>query len=485
LFLSKNYAVLKPYLPEKLISSLQGIRGFHEKDFVEVHQSQLQITSIRINPKKLVNGWQPATGITPVPWSSAGYYLSERPSFTLDPLFHSGCYYVQEASGMFLEQAIKQTTDLSKPLRVLDLCAAPGGKSTLIQSLLSADSLLVSNEVIKSRVNVLAENLIKWGAANVVITSNDPMEFSSMENYFDLIIIDAPCSGSGLFRRDPALVAEWSEEQVERCSLRQQRIIANVWPALKQNGKMIYSTCSYSKQENEDILDWMGDKFAVGSLQLSVESDWGIINTKSSKNGFYGYRFYPDQLKGEGFFIAALIKNEGGHFSYPKIKKQNIEILNHAEKGRVDSWLIKNKDSFCFFKHLEQVHAFPESCIQDMSFLQKFLYLKKAGILLGKIQQKELTPNHELAVSLIINPELIALHLSKEEAIRYLRREDLDIIPEQKGWLLVQFENHNLGWIKNLQNRMNNYYPMEWRILKKSIHTELKIRKDLGPPEIN
>jgi NOL1/NOP2/fmu family ribosome biogenesis protein len=309
--------------------------------------------------------------------------------------------------------------------------------------------------------------MIKWGAVNIVITNNDPGDFSSLENYFDLIIIDAPCSGSGLFRRDPALVSEWSEEQVERCSLRQQRIISNVWPALKQNGKLIYSTCSFSKQENEDILDWMGDQFKVSSIPLTTNDDWHITKTNSAQNGFYGYRFYPDLLKGEGFFIAAMVKNEGGHFSYPKIKKQSVERLSNSEKGWIDPWIAKDTEPSCFFRHKEQVHLFPESCMQDMTFLQNYLYLKKAGVLIGKTQQKELTPNHELALCLNINPGLAAVNLSRDEAIRYLRREDINLSPEQKGWLLVKFENQNLGWIKNLQNRINNYYPMEWRILKR------------------
>ena len=181
----------------------------------------------------------------------------QRPSFTFDPLFHAGTYYVQEASSMFLEQALKQSVDLSQPLRVLDLCAAPGGKSTLLQSLLNKESLLVSNDVIKSRAAILEENIVKWGAANVVVTNNDPAHFARLENYFDAIVIDAPCSGSGLFRRDPEAINEWSENNVQLCSQRQQRIVADVWPALKQNGILIYSTCSYSAEEDEAILDWM------------------------------------------------------------------------------------------------------------------------------------------------------------------------------------------------------------------------------------
>ena len=184
-------------------------------------------------PVQLLNSLQ---SITAIPWTDCGYYLESRPSFTFDPLFHAGCYYVQEASSMFLEQALKQTVDLSKPIKILDLCASPGGKSTHIQSLISKDSLLVSNDVIRSRANVLKDNIIKWGCENVVVTNNDPKDFAKLENYFDVIVVDAPCSGSGLFRRDPTAIEEWSENNVQLCSQRQQRILADVWPTLKKDG---------------------------------------------------------------------------------------------------------------------------------------------------------------------------------------------------------------------------------------------------------
>jgi len=243
-------------LPEKLLRSLEGIEGFDKEAFEKVHQSGEQVTSIRINPLKLSNVRHETsmkdfthdsrlTVHDRVPWSQYGYYLDQRPSFTFDPLFHAGCYYVQEASSMFLEEALKQTVDLSQPLKVLDLAAAPGGKSTHIQSLISKDSLLVSNDVIRSRSKILKDNTIKWGGDNVVVTNNDPKDFARLENYFDVIVVDAPCSGSGLIRRDPEALGEWSENNVQLCSQRQRRILADVWPSLKKEGVLIYSTCSY------------------------------------------------------------------------------------------------------------------------------------------------------------------------------------------------------------------------------------------------
>ena len=259
-------------LPEPLIQSLQNVKGFNEDAFKAVHQSGGQITSVRSNPEKIFNIQHSIFNaqLEKVLWSSNGYYLFERPSFTLDPLFHAGAYYVQEASSMFLEEVLKQTVDLTRPLRVLDLCAAPGGKSTLIQSVISKDSLLVSNEVIKTRVNILAENIAKWGAPNVIVTNNDPSDFKRLPGYFDVIVVDAPCSGSGLFRKDPNAINEWSENNVALCAQRQQRSLADILPSLKEGGVLIYSTCSYSQSEDEDISNWLQKEYSFFNLQSSI-----------------------------------------------------------------------------------------------------------------------------------------------------------------------------------------------------------------------
>src|SRR6187402_2422850 len=256
-------------IPQALLNSLESANGFNEEAFIKVHESGEQITSIRTNPAK-----QSEIKIqkSKIGWSDYGYYLETRPSFTFDPLFHAGSYYVQEASSMFLEQALKQTVDLSRSLKVLDLCAAPGGKSTHLLSLISKESLLVSNEVIRARANILTDNIVKWGCSNVIVTNNDPRDFQRLENYFDVIVVDAPCSGSGLFRRDPEAIDEWSEQNVALCSQRQQRILADVLPALKNGGVLIYSTCSYSKEEDELICKWLRDELSIENCQLSIDN---------------------------------------------------------------------------------------------------------------------------------------------------------------------------------------------------------------------
>ena len=459
-------------LPKTLLASLQTVKGFDEATFVKLHESGKQITSIRQNPNKAFN-YQLSivnSSLAKVPWSSHGYYLPERPSFTSDPLFHAGAYYVQEASSMFLEEAIRQSCDLSQPLRVLDLCAAPGGKSTLIQSIISENSLLVSNEVIKTRVTILAENISKWGAANVVVTNNDPKDFQRLQYYFDLIVVDAPCSGSGLFRKDPEAITEWSLNNVELCSQRQERILADILPALKPGGILIYSTCSYSQAEDEKIADWLISNHPVSSIQYHLKKDWGIIETNSPVHNAFGYRFYPDKLKGEGFFIAAFKKQASEAVD---IKKQSFNKTNHKPQLLSKTALEKmrpyfsNMDELSLIKWQEEVLAIPSSMLDDVFLLQSVLYLKKAGVKIGSMIRDELIPDHEFALSLLVADTIPSIDVDKETALQYLRRQDIRIETQLKGWTLIKFQQTTLGWIKILPNRINNYYPKGWRILNK------------------
>ena len=314
-------------LPNALINSLQNAKGFSKEAFEQQHVSSVKVTSLRTNPFK----WQqtslslishPIPLSSPVPWCTTGFYLSERPSFTLDPLFHAGCYYVQEASSMFIEQLIKTVypDHATTKYKVLDLCAAPGGKTTHLSALFP-ESLIVANEVIKTRAGVLTENAVKWGKENVVVTSNEAADFKALQGYFDMIVTDAPCSGSGLFRKDPDAITEWSLQNVALCSKRQQRIIQDSWKALKENGIFIYSTCSYSVEENEAVLDWMAEAFEVETIPVPGATGWGIVETVSDRKNMYGYRFYPDKIKGEGFFIACIRKKEAASEQIPKPKK--------------------------------------------------------------------------------------------------------------------------------------------------------------------
>jgi 16S rRNA C967 or C1407 C5-methylase (RsmB/RsmF family)/NOL1/NOP2/fmu family ribosome biogenesis protein len=451
-------------LPEKLLKSLQGLPGFDKEEFVNVHNSKEQITSIRFNPSKELYQ-EPFENSNRVPWSTHGHYLQQRPFFTFDPFLHGGAYYVQEASSMFLEQAINQTIDLSQPLKVLDLCSAPGGKSTLIQSLISEDSLVVCNEVIKSRANIVDENLTKWGGANVVLTNNDPRDFSRLEGFFDMIVVDAPCSGSGLFRRDADAISEWSEQNVAHCSHRQQRILSDVYPALKKDGILIYSTCSYSKEENEEISDWLMDNFQVINLPLLLDSDWGVVSTISKKKQAQGYRFYPHKVKGEGFFISCFKKMDGRVDKIKAPRKTGLQNVSKQEAGIISPWLKENVPVE-LWKNGEMIFAFPSLFHDMLQLLADNLYLRKAGIGIGKIAGKELIPDHSLALSGIVSNKIVGLSLKLPDALQYLRKEEVRSESSSRGWAIVLYEDIRLGWVKILPNRINNYYPKEWRILK-------------------
>ncbi len=462
-------------IPISLIDSLMGTQGFDKEAFEKVHLSGEQNTSIRFNNRKSVNSSNifpignnnEAVVISPVLWNVNGCYLSERPSFTADPLFHGGAYYVQEASSMFLEEAVMQSIELAEPIRVLDLCAAPGGKSTLLQSLISDKSILVSNEVIKSRVTILSENITKWGADNVIVTNNDPKDFQRLPGYFDLIVVDAPCSGSGLFRKDPKAINEWSEQNVELCSQRQQRILADILPALKPGGTLIYSTCSYSPAEDEEICDWLISNCALSAIQFQLKSAWNIIETKAPLSNANGYRFYPDKLKGEGFFIAAFRKeNSAETDSRPLSAKGKSERLTSKETEVVKPWLSK-VDDFFFIKQHDEVIAIPLHMENDLAIFQSALYIKKAGVKLGVIIRNELIPAHELALSNIINPLISAIEVDKATALQYLRKQEISLSSNAKGWILITYLQIRLGWVKVLPNRINNYYPKDWRIINK------------------
>jgi 16S rRNA C967 or C1407 C5-methylase (RsmB/RsmF family)/NOL1/NOP2/fmu family ribosome biogenesis protein len=451
---------------------LGGLPGFDEESFVQVHTSGERVTSLRINPAKLqdsalqekvLQSLSPAP-LTPVPWSQYGFYLPQRPSFTFDPFFHGGAYYVQEASSMFVEFAVRQTCNLEQPLKVLDLCAAPGGKSTLLQAIISPDSLLVSNEVIRARAGLLADNISRWGAANVVVTNNDPRDMARLTGFFDVMVVDAPCSGSGLFRRDPEAVAEWSPENVTLCSQRQQRILADAWPALKENGILIYSTCSYSREEDEAILDWLSAELDADNIPLAVPAAWNIITTVSDKRNCEGYRFYPDKVKGEGFFMACFRKRSGDAWQ-PRKQKDTLPALAKKDREKLHPW-ISNVDQLFCMDHQGEVILLPEAITPFVAVLQQQLYLRKAGVKAGQLAAKELVPDHQLAMSRLLAPQVQKVALTRDQALLYLRKEDPALQLTAKGWALMEYENMPLGWAKILPNRINNYYPKELRILK-------------------
>jgi 16S rRNA C967 or C1407 C5-methylase (RsmB/RsmF family)/NOL1/NOP2/fmu family ribosome biogenesis protein len=445
--------------PANFLDSLNNEPGFDRANFVEAHQNNESPTSIRANPfkKTLIktNGQ--------VPWCAEGYYLDTRPSFTFDPLFHAGSYYVQEASSMFIAYILQHIKN-DEPVKILDLCAAPGGKSTLINSAMTPDDLLVANEIIKTRVPILADNLSRWGTANTIATNNDPKDFNRLTGFFDIILVDAPCSGSGMFRKDPAAMNEWSENNVSLCHQRQERILADIYPALAEDGYLIYSTCSYSHQENEDILDWLCTEFELETVRIPINKEWGIVETQSPEQNAWGYRFYPGQVKGEGLFASCLRKKEssGNLLSFKNNRNQKVD---NNEFELVKAY-INDPAAYYFSKVNDDWLAINIQHKESLNLLQHHLYLKKSGVRIGKLAGRDLIPDHELALSTIVNKNaVLQTELDYDNAILYLRRENFTVDTNDKGWSLMTFNGLALGWAKLLPNRINNYYPKELRIL--------------------
>ena len=443
-------------LPEKFIAQMQHILGAEYPAFVESLE-QKPPTAIRINTKKNLDlSTLFGKDLSPVKWNIDGFYLPQRPVFTLDPAFHAGAYYVQEASSMFVAEAIKQTVDLAKPLKIMDLCAAPGGKSTLLASLLNDKSLLVANEVIKSRIGALKENLEKWGYPNYLVSNHDPEEMIDLEGFFDVVLTDAPCSGEGLFRKDPKASKEWSENSVQLCSARQKRILQAAAMLVAPNGFLCYSTCTYNEKENEQNALWLTQAADFEEVKLTIPAEWGIVERT------YGYQFFPHKLVGEGFYFAIFRKTRGdkqearGRIKFNRVSQKKVDVLK--------KWLEK-PDNFEFFEKPEgSIIAIPANLTNEYATIFRVLQKRSSGLEIGQFKGDDFIPSHDLALSTAIASELPAIELSKEDALKFLKRENFTVEHRANGWLLARYEGLNLGFMKVIGDRINNYLPKEWRI---------------------
>ena len=445
-------------------------------------------TSIRLNPFKC----PPGTNISEekeahiVPWCpTTGRYLSERRNFTFDPLLHAGLYYVQEASSMFIDLAIRQY--VHEPVRMLDLCAAPGGKSTAVRAALPEGSLLFSNEPMRTRSQILAENIQKFGHPDVIVTNNYPRDYKKSKLLFDVILTDVPCSGEGMFRKDEGAIKEWSTSNVTNCWQLQREIVGDIWNCLKPGGILIYSTCTYNAHEDEENVMWIKEHLGAEILPLKIEESWNITgsllhpedNGESAENTPYYidkgmYHFIPGKTKGEGLFLTVLRKDGTSEETEKKIKDKKNKKNKDAQKGKTSlnlpsNWL-KSQDEWYIQNTGTDINAIGTKWESIWKEAVKNLKVIHAGVKLGTIKGKDLIPDPSLALSLALNKAAFPqVELSYDEAIKYLRKEAIVLpVPSPRGYVLVTYRNEPLGWVKNLGNRGNNLYPQEWKI--KSTH---------------
>jgi len=469
-------------LPSDFITRTRTLLG--EAQFEKLYEALQHDTpvSIRLNRNKCQSVPPESTS---VPWCETGYYLNTRPTFTFDPLFHAGSYYVQEASSMFVEQAVRQY--VHEPVVMLDLCAAPGGKSTLVRSVLPEGSMLVANEVMRNRSQVLAENLIKWGDEGVIVTNNDPADFTPLEAMFDVILTDVPCSGEGMFRKDPVAIDEWSIDNVTVCWQRQRRILKDIWPCLKPGGILIYSTCTYNREENEDNVAWIARELGAEVLPVAVQEAWNITGNLTGEE-FPVYRFLPHRTVGEGLFLAVLRKHEDDTMGISADSTGKRPKKDKKKKGQKAGWQtvvcpkevktwVNSPEQYVWAVENNEVIAFPVAHQEVYEAVKSTLKVLHAGITVAGLKGKDCIPDHALAMSVKRCADCFPVaNLTYEQAIAYLRKEavvlDADV---PRGYVLVAYQDVPLGFVKNIGNRANNLYPQEWRIRSGYLPENLKM----------
>lgn len=421
--------------------------------------------SIRRNPLKPVETL-PEAEVGAVLWCDAGCYLAARPRFTYDPLLHAGCYYVQEAASMFVEQAYRRIVADFQPHRLLDLCAAPGGKSTLWRSLLPAEHLLVANEPIRQRAQILAENLAKWGHPDTVVTSAYPAEYAGLGSFFDVVAADVPCSGEGMFRKDENARTEWSLQAVADCAERQWQIISDIWPTLRQGGYLVYSTCTYNRAENEDNVYRICRELGAETVELPVPTEWKISGDTTGRN-LHVYHFFPHRTQGEGLFLSLLRKTAEAPVMKEKKRKRGSESSSAVKNAAAAARWIQPAEQFKLLPVGEgQLAAVRQSLVADVRSITETVRALTVGVPLAEEKGRKLIPQHHLALSAALNREAFpTVELSLEQALSYLRREALCLPAEApRGYVLITYQNHPLGFANNLGTRANNLYPQEWRI---------------------
>ena len=420
-------------------------------------------TSVRYNPFK--KGQCPEG--RSVVWNRWGRILPERPQFTLDPHFHAGAYYVQDSSSMFVGYAFRRLLENmerseARPVRVLDLCAAPGGKTTdMAASLREAFGdgfVLVANEVMKARAGVLADNVALWGDPNVIVTSDDPKAFAALPGFFDIIVADVPCSGEGMFRKDEEAQRQWSVDNVALCESRQRRIIADVWPALRKDGFLVYSTCTFNRYENDGNVQWIASELGAECIFADdvLKAGDGVIKTA------LGYSLVPGHVEGEGQYCSALRKDSEVEFADVRSKPSRQTKVTAVSSDEVPRLL--TVDAVCRLRG-DTLIAVPKPLSADLAILEAALHIIAAGCAVGTMKGKVLVPDADLALSLVFDRSIFPeAEVDKDKALAYLHRDVITLPDLPKGYVTIVYEGLPLGFVKNLGNRCNSLHPQSRRI---------------------
>ena len=447
-------------LPQEFVRSMREMLGDEAERLFSALDTPAEV-SIRVNPAKPAEVFEGEA----IGWSPNGRYLAERPQFTLDPLMHGGAYYVQEASSQFVAHILRQ--DNLEGGRVLDMCAAPGGKTTVYSSLVGREGLVVANDINRGRTLALSDNVQRWGMGNVVVTCNEPEHIGAFEQWFDVVAVDAPCSGEGMFRKMDEAREEWIPASVEQCVARQRDILAEAWRALRPGGKLIYSTCTFNDREDEGVVRWLVEEYGdeiVAAERVETEDKWGII--RSDIGTFQCFHFYPHSARGEGFFAAVACKAEGiAKRRTPKGRRKVFTALQSKNLAEVSRW-VDDAKSMSFRCVGDIVYGYSSAVMEDVTQLSESLSVVYSGVAMGQIFKGTMKPEHSLALFVGRNRDVVPeVELSLEDAQNYLRRQDIDAKQFSEGVNVVTYKGVAIGFIKRIGARCNNMYPKDLRIL--------------------
>jgi 16S rRNA C967 or C1407 C5-methylase (RsmB/RsmF family)/NOL1/NOP2/fmu family ribosome biogenesis protein len=410
--------------------------------------------SVNLHPRKF--GIAAPGAASAVLWNTRGLFLAPRPQFVYDPWFHGGAYYVQEA-GSQLTGTLFSMLQLPAQPTVLDLCASPGGKSVHLSNLLSGTGVLVSNEPIKSRVGVLQENLSKAGWDNLIVTQADPVAFRGHEERFDVILVDAPCSGEGMFRKSEEAREHWSPDLVRFCAARQQRLLDDVWPALKPGGFLLYSTCTLNRSENEGQLETLLQSADAVPVSIKLPAVWGLAEGNSDTSCWY---HWPENGGGEGFFVGVLQKRGQVDESREPVKQQ---LVKRKEISR-PAWVSEGAH---LVEREEGLYLISERAA-NLSMQLHSVRVVHSGTRAGAFMGNKFKPDPELALSVHFNSGKTT-PLTLDEALAFLCGDGILPDATTEGWNAVSYQGLPLGWINHLGRRSNNLWPAPWRIRNRPV----------------